>query len=127
LQHEKNDLRNHWRLCRVVDGDDVMGAGFTKGPWSVHPEIPFAVEPAICECFGRTVAEANAHLIASAPELYEALVRFSDARNAYLESDHGSASERIAAGKLDEAHELADRVIAKARGEVTHTPIGDEM
>jgi hypothetical protein len=106
-----------WRIvehptCFTVRG--ANGASVAALAFGYRPELL------------RSEKLANAQITAAAPELYEALVRFSEARNAYLESDYGSASERIAAGKLDEAHELADRVIAKARGEVTHTPIGDE-
>lgn len=55
---------------------------FTPGPWKiVEDRVPSSLEVyggtiAICECWRRANAEtemANAHLIAAAPELYEAL------------------------------------------------------
>ena len=50
---------------------------FTKGPWKVGRRINVFTAGnigwAICECSGNADATANAHLIASAPDMYEAL------------------------------------------------------
>ena len=67
-----------------------MSARFTPGPWSVRRSLApvdgaydFAISadgsPVLAEAFGRTSdggyppAEANARLIAAAPDMYEAL------------------------------------------------------
>lgn len=52
----------------------------TPGPWNVGPHYKGDVESRegrVCECgpFGSPRSWANAHLIAAAPEMYEALQR----------------------------------------------------
>jgi hypothetical protein len=102
----------------VVDGDDAMSAGFTPGPWAIHPTIAnYVIVPALpvggpiadapiydSEAVPREASLANAQLIAAAPELYEAL----EAANASMGDGRYNG------------------LLRKARGEVTHTPIGDE-
>lgn len=49
--------------------------------------------------------------------LKEALTEFAAARDAYLEADCDSRAESFAAGRLDAAQEVAERILAKTRGE----------
>lgn len=99
------------------------GAAWTPGPW-VAPEGPFVgghyVHTAnndadICEMPGWPrehwhEEEANAHLIAAAPELYEAAQAFVDAGNMSV-FDGGSDKA------LADAFAKAEAALRKARGE----------
>jgi hypothetical protein len=60
---------------------------------------------------------ANARLIAAAPDMFEALEGFVEARDRYLESDCDSHAEHMAANRLDEAHEAARAALARAKGD----------
>lgn len=95
---------------------------FTKGPWSVkseiHDGVKYVIEVAsdsqnalVCQCFGTTTplvdwyasvcsVDANAALIAAAPEMYEML---KDLAANYINSDC----------KISDIENL----LAKARGE----------
>lgn len=97
----------------------MSGAGYTPGPWRIHPEYPEFVssengEADICEVAGWPVEyeaeqDANRRLIAAAPELLEAL----EAVQAHWHHMIGVSSPR-------EWHELNGKIedaIAKARGE----------
>jgi hypothetical protein len=93
-----------------------VSAAFTKGPWAVHPDIPFAVEPAICECFGQTCAEANARLIAAAPELYACLAALvTNAEE--VEHDFFSLAGHEDFKPAETLARAAAAALAKARGE----------
>ena len=92
-----------------------MSAGFTKGPWKVES----AGFHDSCEegeaCYfisasgGMHVSTANAHLIAAAPDMYEALER---ARVALYDSAEalGVPLDTLLAADIE-------RALAKARGE----------
>lgn len=98
--------RAPWKVFRASNGKllgigDADGGGITDaygGLWRSGKEM-----------------EANANLIAAAPELYEALADFVAMRDRYLncpEVDEPEASQL-----LDEAHEKARAALAKALGQ----------
>ena len=78
---------------------------WTPGPWSIGKRGDGAIGSVYCDnalgsrvaivfgegqefsVFSRREEEANAHLIAAAPELYEALKRIDTAMNAFIWSD----------------------------------------
>lgn len=94
----------------IINTDDAGKAGFTKGPWSDvkgtttgrgvvalrEPKVRFNV--AAC---GGPNREANARLIAAAPELYDELARIA---------------ETAAALGLESMAATANAALAKARG-----------
>lgn len=67
------------------------------------------------------LSEANAHLIAAAPCLYEALSEFREAHFHYLErrviDGEGSEAFDNACHRVVEANQKAEAALAKARGE----------
>jgi hypothetical protein len=92
----------------------VSAPAFTPGPWGIFEKderVVVAVgqigEDDICEPLGDTPeqAEANAYLIAAAPELYEAVLDLLMTDDGDLPSSHAVAVVR------------AKSVLAKARGE----------
>jgi hypothetical protein len=103
-----------------------MSAAFTPGPWKVAGWVrrrghfliidgstagrQLAVADDEDELIDSLTAKANANLIATAPELYQALVQCLPV----IDSETRLGKQIRAA-------------VAKARGEVTHTPIGDGM
>ncbi len=49
---------------------------YTKGKWKVDPDFEWVMDEEgriVANCTGHMDAKANAHLIAAAPDLYEAL------------------------------------------------------
>jgi len=89
---------------------------FTPGHWKiVEDRVPSSLEvyggtTAICECWRRANPEteiANAHLIAAAPELYEALIACAEV----------FAGDTLYKGALVNALEKTRAALAKARGE----------
>lgn len=88
---------------------------FTKGPWVVYRDLPTDVVVSTsgecslatldCGCGSRKTQRANAHLIAAAPDLYEALNELAS----ILDGDIRTY--------VQEALERANAVLAKARGE----------
>lgn len=94
-----------------------MGAGFTPGPWLIEPQGERARGHWLADNAGAYVAlacsrdnsrdeeDANARLIAAAPELYEALALAAE----WIAEDGASLSE-VAEAKIYAA-------LAKARGE----------
>lgn len=115
---------------------------WTKGPWLVDPENSTGViaqheidtpdTGGICCCnatfWQRPLSEcnANAHLIASAPELYEALEALEAANDALsatrsdrtYESMLGDGAEPVLES-LDVARRRARSALSRARGEGT--------
>lgn len=95
-----------------------MKNGHTPGPWIVGPEIIdsdespdyLRVTTKDCDIASRILLEADARLIAAAPDLLAALVEMLDLREAALRSE---VTERHAADIVKDA--IA--AIAKARGE----------
>ena len=88
----------------------------TKGPWRLSEEkfSTLYVEPFICAIFGTDkMAEANARLIAAAPELLEALEDM-----VALAADAMRAAQRDGCEYAIEAELSSARAaIAKAKGE----------
>lgn len=87
----------------------------TPGPWHVGPHYKSDVESRqgrICECgpFGSEQAEANARLIAAAPELLDALKALAIDANRLCDRNLGGTYEEDCRRAL----EVAGAVIAKA-------------
>jgi phage tail protein X len=89
---------------------------WTPGPWEVRTE-----NGAIRVYYGKTIAitdqmfEANAHLVAAAPELYEALKAMADD---YEEFVYNPATDRWDVPLFNKpVHDMARAALAKARGE----------
>ena len=96
-----------------VSGKAGIANAFTPGPWAVHADNLVAAAGApLAHCYSDHNALANAHLIAAAPELYEALAEIALA-----------AQQAIERHQLDETKALgraiiaADAALAKARGQ----------
>lgn len=95
---------------------DTLDAGPTPGPWELRYDysvnIPYRGEHCCAVAYGGT--EANARLIAAAPDLFEALV--------LLLQDYVSLSEEygldLIGSDRDPEVARARAAIAKARGEV---------
>ena len=89
---------------------------FTPGPWVNSPLGPWIIETkdeieiADISAFSLVNATANAHLIAAAPELYEALVNVMSEISSILkdEEHYFGTTERFDAARA---------ALAKARGE----------
>lgn len=102
-------------MRRVAEANAIT-ANFTPGPWAIDGLSLVHVADASRGGQRVTVAdvrhnrEANAHLIAAAPELYEALGAFVSAANL-------SVFDKGADAALANAFDLAERALAKARGE----------
>jgi hypothetical protein len=120
-------------------------ASHTPGPWATHRsrfpvdgQTDYAIvagQQVIAEAFGRSdrnvypPAEANARLIAAAPDLLAALEGIASLRGKTLlgpDSRHhmGDAAprfhERGAAAAFEQTADLADSAIAKAKGGEPH-------
>jgi hypothetical protein len=95
-----------------------VSAKHTPGPWKIDRQddevvmVDASSGPAICDVYGDHNGErdANARLIAAAPDLYSALVELLDASN-IAELPLREESER-----LDRAEDAARAAIKKARG-----------
>lgn len=119
------------KCCRETGSGHgaAMSAGFTPGPWFVHPEAWGAVgfrrmissraKPNrtnlahVAALYSDTKgkeSDANAHLIAAAPALYEALKSAKPFIEPYIHSD-GSV-----AGALDTLKKI-EAALSLARGE----------
>jgi hypothetical protein len=110
--------------------EQVSEAKFTRGPWSVGGDGGFIktiknqlqIQPTIGCAYGAgDEVKANAHLIAAAPDLYNAL----EAAIEWVESSshgdncflHDSGEyNRCFCGK-DSLENYIDQILAKARGE----------
>lgn len=99
-----------------------MAEGFTKGPWritkheTVFPQIEADGGEVVVKFTGLTLVDSNkamahAHLIAAAPELYEAL---DDIRTVSETVEEGLGRERRALALITHIARVA---LAKARGE----------
>lgn len=106
--------------------------GWTPEPWTVDGRMVYALQPAgwrngveqfdnrfsLGVAIGRQCsveeAEANAHLIAASPELYEALMAYRRAIDQLHED--GYISDDIPGWYFERERE-ADAVLKKARGE----------
>jgi hypothetical protein len=92
--------------------ESASHASHTPGPWENDRQTVYSVngvhEQEIAEVYGNADgnAEANARLIAAAPELLEALKRITDAIEGTEPSQH----------VLDCLYKVAIKAIAKAEG-----------
>lgn len=99
---------------RALDSSPQAQAGHTPGPWQVHHSHGYLVVESddeelfvkVCKGIGKGKDLANASLIATAPELLEALRVCVDALDRI----------RIRGGFDTAAEVLARRVIAKVEG-----------
>jgi hypothetical protein len=95
-----------------------IAAKHTPGPWHVGGgDIRDAKSYAVALIDPRDKLgerDANARLIAAAPEMYEALQAWMDHRSARMSSDDYST---IPAGRMDEIIRAAESALAKATGE----------
>ena len=97
---------------------------FTPGPWSVerHSSKLSKVEArnrVVCDAFaGSAEDDANAQLIAAAPELMAAVWLFVQAASAHPQMDGSSTITGWDRKRLDAAWPIARAALAKARGEV---------
>lgn len=101
-------------------------AKFTKGPWIVYGDLPTDVVVAQsgecslatldCGCGGRTTQRANAHLIAAAPDLYEALSDMVEQAVSCFYNHYGHEQDPSDL-PMPEHIEKARTALAKARGE----------
>lgn len=103
---------------------------WTKGPWAIHvirhhyfigrpksdnvkrdglADVAVSIDGRELTDEAEARVEANAHLIAAAPELYEALVAVLDARANHIVNDDPSW--------WDDAVPKAEAALARARGE----------
>lgn len=104
---------------------------FTPGPWQTDPECghesvlgPNGAMVADCAIFGLSKQfrarggdnVANAHLIAAAPDLYEALAALVSSITA-ITGDGGRRSWSVNAARLAEAYDASIPALSKARGE----------
>jgi len=100
-----------------------MRARFTAGPWQVAGGLTIKATGATRRHITRVGADhlnadedhANAHLIAAAPDLYEAGVKLQEWND--REND-GAIGFRDRVALCFEAFALLDAALAKARGEV---------
>jgi hypothetical protein len=122
----------HKRLWMIHEADM---AGFTKGPWHYRPHeyddwgVVRADKFTICQArdwnafdeetlaqhrkAGTDPWEANARLIAAAPELYEALKAI---RTLNAKASESGYTDHTALNALYEANALASAALAKAEG-----------
>lgn len=102
-----------YRNCQRFLGDDVLSdTKFTPGPWMVHKRndednatlvVSDGENIADCNFFPRKNAHHNAHLIAAAPDLYQALAeidRWSRRQNIALPTSKVYAALAKARGEL---------------------------
>jgi hypothetical protein len=99
---------------------------FTPGPWhwvgigdEIYVETEHTKYIASLKQYGYSseeTQEANAHLIAAAPHLFEALnmMLFDDDGNEWFDSEYSDAYWDL---RKEEAVDLAKTALAKARGE----------
>jgi hypothetical protein len=97
----------------------AMTAQFTPGPWDALPKADYVhvagkghVAKITNPWNNRAEREANAHLIAAAPELYAALEEISQGAGAF-NRDPLKHAENV----IEEAKATALAALAKARGE----------
>jgi len=128
MQNERNDREepNAAHCVYYNDyyyvGDGMREAKFTKGPWVVHLNKVGVVDTSDTQSYGMldVVAvvdawdfakqhEHNAHLIAAAPELYEALTQLIDDLINTDEEGLFELSETVIRCRL---------ALSKARGEI---------
>lgn len=93
-------------LLSTIDGEDALMVGGGDGS-DVVADI--RTEPAHFFLHGEVEVEANAHLIASAPELYEALSQLHAMHRAFSGNDNWTALD-------DEVRALAEEALAHAEG-----------
>ena len=92
----------------------------TPGPWTAYKstsyldETPSWIVPGVAHCGDGELSEANARLIAAAPDMLAALERVWEAYSPQYVSAMADDCERTA---LDDAFDTVRSVIAKARGE----------
>lgn len=100
----------------------IPNAGFTPGPWQwvgddeieqvEHPFTSVAEVVRVPKDHDRAQQDANARLIAAAPELYEAVSELTDAMHRYeMDVDADAPAEHR------EMMRKAHAALAKARGE----------
>lgn len=93
-------------------------ARFTNGEWYTHPNgvgcggVAIVITPNGC-VLPKSEDDANAHLIAAAPEMYKAIQELTDFFFLWDEGDTGSKFENDMRSKM----EVALSTLAKARGE----------
>jgi hypothetical protein len=105
MEHDMSDFTpGPWRA--VQDAAHEGNKRIYARPYEAVAKV-YALEPKRDDA----KAEANARLIAAAPELYEALERVSQALLCIAPNRSGDAESKSAALKI------ADAVLAKARGE----------
>lgn len=90
----------------------VIQAQHRPKPWEALPPAPWAkddqwIVPGVAHCGNGELSEANARLIAAAPDLLEALQ--------YVMSAHGE--------QLHDAFDMAHKAIAKATGSEPGSPV----
>ena len=89
----------------------------TPGPWTIEPRKcgsgywVQAGDVSICEIWHDDKAEADAHLIAAAPEMFDALCKVM---GAFADTEKPTAS---GLSMFRAAYKAADAAIKKARGE----------
>ena len=95
--------------CVICGAPWVSETKFTKGPWMHTPEGPADSQGyGVCALWGSPGSEeqiANSHLIAAAPEMYDALNEVAEG----MEEAGGSSN-------WNTAKEIR-KILAKARGE----------
>ena len=97
-----------WQLLVGPNGEGLICGEDSDGPYQ-HLKAFVPIDPKYCETAPRVhVLEANAHLIAAAPELYEALENLTRLANFPKEASYKEVFESW--GK-------ARAALAKARGE----------
>lgn len=103
---------------RLLSGEQIKSMSapqFTPGPWSLHRRVK---DDCLVHANGYGVcdvrSEANAHLIAAAPELYEALVALRGYGCPVCNGDCASANPTVVGCPMQQA----SAALAKARGEV---------
>ena len=94
-----------------------METKFTKGPWVARTELFGDLKTALIyvdgggfDISGSPNCMANAHLIASAPEMYEMLLKQSELMGFLDEQTHPNI-------ELDAVKHEIDKLLSKARGQ----------
>lgn len=98
-----------------------MNEQFTTGPWLVEREknddafyvrVNRTHAPTVCKLTPNKSdeeSEANANLIAAAPEMYEALKKISDLLDGYFQS-----KDELVPAEIVEAYEIIESTLLKA-------------